>query len=62
MKHLEEKVLLSFAIKLIEKKTDYSNMKEQHQSYLQKRNKKLVKGPKLISQQPKAIENPTLLT
>ena len=53
----KEKDLLPFAIKLIKKISDTSNAKEQYQCYLKKKNTKLVKWSKVITQQPKVFEN-----
>ena len=62
-------------IKKIEKKTRFTiicnqinnksihpdNAKEHYQSYLNKKNKKLVKRSKIITQQPKLIENSNII-
>ena len=57
---MSEKKLLSFATKLTEKIRDPSKSKECYQSYLTKKNKKLVKQSKVIAQQPNIIENPNI--
>ena len=50
MKRLKRKDLLLLSIKLIEKRADHSNAKENYNSYLM-RNTNMVKGSKIITQQ-----------
>ena len=55
----QEKILLH--IKWIEKISDPSKTKEYYQSYLKRKNTKLVKLSKTITQQPKPLENPNFV-
>ena len=48
LKHQKKKDLLLLATKLIEKITDATNTKQQYQTFLKKKNKKLVKQSKII--------------
>ena len=46
----------------INKKTSDANKAEEHyQSYLNKKNKKIVKWRKIITQEPKLIENSNMI-
>ena len=56
MKHEEEKRLR--AIKLIEKILDATNSKQYYQFYLKRKNTKLVRWSKIITQEPKTFQNP----
>ena len=49
--------MLPFSTKLIERIPDASNTKEYYQSYLRKKNKKLMNRSKIIAEQPKTMEN-----
>ena len=53
---------ISLPTKLIQKIPDATNAKQYYQSYLQRKNTKLVKQLKMITQQLKAFKNSTLLT
>ena len=55
-----KKYLLLLATKLLEKIADPSNGKICYNSYLKRKNKKLVKLAKIITEQQKAIENPNI--
>ena len=59
MKCHKKKDLQLFAIKLTEKMLDPSNA-EKNNSYLKWKNKKSVKQSKMITQQLKSIENPSI--
>ena len=48
------------ANKLIEKITDPSNAKEHYQTFIRKKNRKLVKQFEISTYQPKAFENPNI--
>ena len=50
-----------FATKLTEKIPDPNNAKEYCQSYLSEKNQKLVKLSKIITQEPEALENPSIV-
>ena len=60
MKRLKRKDLLLLATKLIGKIAYSSNVKEYYNSYLKNKNTNLVKRSKTITQQPKAIANPSI--
>ena len=49
------------ANKLIEKIPDPPNAKEHYQSFIRKKNRKSVKGPEIITYQPKPFENPNIV-
>ena len=53
--------MLLLATKLIEKIPDASNTKEYYQAFVKNKNKKLVSRSKIITQQPKTIENPNII-
>ena len=61
MKNQKKKYLLLLATKIIEKTPDASNAKDCYESFLRNKNKKLVKRPKIITQQPNTIENPNII-
>ena len=61
MKQSKKKDLLLLANKLIEKIPDTVNAKEHYQSFIRKKNNKLVKKPKIITHQPKTLENPNIV-
>ena len=52
-----EKKKLLLATKAIEKITDGSNVEEYYNSYLKRNDAKLAKRSKIITQQPKTVEN-----
>ena len=54
----KKKDLLLLANKLTEKTPDPSNAKEHYQSFIWKKNTKLVKQLEIITYQPKTVENP----
>ena len=56
MKRLKRKHFLLLATKLIEKILDPRNAKEHYQSFIRKKNTKLVKQLKLITYHPKTFE------
>ena len=53
--------MLLLANKLIEKIPDPRNAKERYQSLIKKKNRKSVKQSEIITYQPKAFENPTIV-
>ena len=53
---MKKKDLLLFTNKLIEKTPDPCNVKEHYQSFIRKKNTKLVKQSKMITYQPKTFE------
>ena len=53
--------MLLLANKLIEKIPDPQNAKEHYQSFIGKKNTKLVKQSEIISYQPKTFENPNIV-
>ena len=55
-----KKTLSLLATKLIKKIADPSNAIEYYNSYLKRKNTKLIKRPKIITQQRKGIENPNI--
>ena len=57
----QKKSLLLPATKLVEKVLDSSYAKEYYKLFLKNKNKKLVKQPKIITQQPKTTENPNTI-
>ena len=59
--NIREKDLLLLATKLIEKIPNCSNVKQYYQPYLKRQNTKLIKLSKIITQQPKTIENPNIV-
>ena len=61
MKRLKRKHFLLLATKLIEKILDPRNAKEHYQSFIRKKNTKLVKHLKVITQQPKTFENSNIV-
>ena len=60
MKRLTKKDLLLLANKLIEKITDPRNAKEHYQTFIRKKNRKLVKQFETSTYQPKTFENPNI--
>ena len=58
---MKRKYLLLLPKKLIEKIPDPRNAKEHHQSFLRKKDWKLVKQSCVITYQPKAFENPNIV-
>ena len=60
MKLLKRDWLL-IANKLIEKTIDSCNAKEHYQTFLRKKNTKLLKQSEIITYQPKAFENPNIV-
>ena len=60
MKYQKKKLLL-LATKLVEKVLDSSYAKEYYKVFLINKNKKLVKQPKIITQQPKTTENSNII-
>ena len=60
MKHVKRRDLLLLTIKLIEKIAHPRNAKKHYQSFIIKKNTKSVKQSKVITQQPKAFENPNI--
>ena len=60
MKHLKKKDLLLLANKRIEKMSDPRNAKEHYQSFIRRKNTKLVKQWKIITYLPKTFENPNI--
>ena len=63
MKYQKKRKLLLLSSKLIEKKIlDVSNAKKYYNSYLKRKNTKLTKRWKIITQQPKTIESPNIAT
>ena len=56
-KRLKRKDLLLLASKLIEKAPDPCNAKEHYQSFLRKKNRKLIKQSEIITHQLKHFEN-----
>ena len=60
IKH-QKKTLQLWATKLTEKIPVPLKAREYYQSFLRKKNTKLVKRPKIITQQPKSVESQTLL-
>ena len=61
MKYQKKKKLLLLATKLVEKVLDSSYAKEYYKLFLKNKNKKLVKQPKIITQQPKTTENSNII-
>ena len=57
----QKKCLLLLATKLVEKVLDSSYAKEYYKLFLKNKNKKLVKQPKIITQQPKTTENSNII-
>lgn len=57
----QKKYLLLIAAKLVEKVLDSSYAKEYYKLFLKNKNKKLVKQPKIITQQPKTTENSNII-
>ena len=57
----QKKYLLLLATKLVEKVLDSSYAKEYYKLFLKNKNKKLVKQPKIITQQPKTTENSNII-
>ena len=53
-------MLLLFPTKLIKKIHDSSNDKKYYEKFFINRNKKSVKRSKVIAQQPKTLENPSI--
>ena len=58
----QKKCLLLLATKLVEKVLDSSYAKEYYKLFLKNKNKKLVKQPKIITQQPKTTENSNIIS
>ena len=58
---IKEKNLQLFVTKLTEKIPDPRNAKEHYQSFLRKKNTKLSKRSKIITQQPKSLRNPNII-
>ena len=58
---LEKEDLLLFANKVIEKLSDSRHAEKHYQSFIRKKNTKLVKESQITTCQPKAFENQTLL-
>ena len=50
-----------FATKLTDKTSDPRNAKEQYKSFLRKKNTRLVKLSKIITQKQKLIESPNII-
>ena len=61
MKHQKKKDLLLLPTKLIQQIPNASNAKGYYQSYLKKKNTKLVKRSKVITQQPKTRGYPNIV-
>ena len=57
----QKKYLLLLVTKLVEKVLDSSDAKEYYKLFLKNKNKKLVKQPKIITQQPKTTENSNII-
>lgn len=57
----QKKYLLLIAAKLVEKVLDSSYAKEYYKLFLKNKKKKLVKQPKIITQQPKTAENSNII-
>ena len=55
------KDLQFFATKLTEKILDLGNAKEHYQLFIRKKNTKLVKQSRIITQQPKMFEKPNIV-
>ena len=61
MKHRKNKYFLLLATKLMEKMPHASNAMDTCNFYLKRKNAKLVKRSKIITQQPKYIENANIM-
>ena len=61
MKHQQKNELLLLATKLIEKILNAFNTKQYHQSYLKRKNTKLEKQSKIVTQQSKTFENANIV-
>ena len=57
----QKNYLLLLATRLVEKVLDSSYTKEYYKLFLKNKNKKLVKQPKIITQQPKTTENSNII-
>ena len=61
MKRLKKKGLLLLATKLIEKIPDPRNAKEHYQTFMRRKNIKLVNQLKIITYKPNTFENPNVV-
>ena len=60
IKHLKRKDLLLLANKLTEKVPDSFNAKQHSESFIRKKNRKLVKQSAIITYQPKTFKSPNI--
>ena len=56
-----KKNLLLFAKKILEKVPDPCNSKQNFESFLRKKNRKIVKQSEIITYQPKTFKNPNIV-